>query len=240
MSSTPLRSLDPPGSSQLRGRFPRLAGDAVERARLRVVARPRAEATPRLPFVVLVSVLAVGGVVGLLLFNTSMQQSSFAASALESQARTLDAREQELRSQLETLRNPQRLARTAASRGMVIPAAPCFLPLGGAPVEGVCTPASPEDAMPVEPPPIARPAALDPPPVRAPRSGSEPSRPAADRARNQPRNQPGTAAARDTGARDGRGEARRGGGEGRNGSQSQESQQNQQSQQSQQSQRPAR
>ncbi|GAA4694192.1 hypothetical protein [Nocardioides nanhaiensis] len=229
MSSSPLRSLDPPGSAQLRGRLPRLAGDAVERARLRVVARPARAATPRLPFVVLVSMLLVGGVVGLLLFNTSMQQASFAASSLEQQARTLDAREQELRSQLEGLRDPQRLARTAARRGMVIPAAPCFLPLGGAPVEGVCTPASPEDALPVEPPPIARPAAFDPPPVRAP-----------DAASTTPPAPSGTRAP-ESRVRDGRGDAREGARDGRNRSQqSQQPRANQQSQQNQQSQRPAR
>lgn len=233
MSSSPLRSLDPPGSAQLRGRLPRLAGDAVERARLRVVARPARAASPRLPFVVLVSMLLVGGVVGLLLFNTSMQQASFAASSLEQQARTLDAREQELRSQLEGMRNPQRLARTAARRGMVIPPAPCFLPLGGAPVEGVCTPASAQDALPVEPPPIARPAAFDPPPVRAPAATSTTTR-----------TPDGGTGARDTRAGDGRGGASGGARDGRNESQqSQQPQQprvNQQNQQSQQNQRPAR
>jgi len=227
MSSSPLRSLDPPGSAQLRGRLPRLAGDAVERARLRVVARPARAASPRLPFVVLVSMLLVGGVVGLLLFNTSMQQASFAASSLEQQARTLDAREQELRSQLEGMRNPQRLARTAARRGMVIPPTPCFLPLGGAPVEGVCTPASPEDALPVEPPPVARPAAFDPPPVRAP---------AAPRTRTPSEDGP-----RESGTRDGRGGAREGAREGRKRSQqsqqpraNQQTRANQQNQQTQQ------
>ena len=45
----------------------------------------------RVPFVTLVSLLLLGGVVGLLLFNTSMQQASFAATSLEGQASTLDA-----------------------------------------------------------------------------------------------------------------------------------------------------
>ena len=78
---------------QLRSRLPRLAEAAVERARLTVVPRRRTRA-PRVPFVTLVSTLLLGGVVGLLLFNTSMQQASFAATALEEQATNLSAREQ--------------------------------------------------------------------------------------------------------------------------------------------------
>ena len=79
---------------------PRLAEAAVDRARLTVVPRVRARA-PRVPFVTLVSLVLLGGVVGLLMFNTSMQQASFAATALEDQAATLTAREQTLRMELE-------------------------------------------------------------------------------------------------------------------------------------------
>ena len=57
--------------TQARTRVPRFAEAAVERARLTVVPR-RATRAPKVPFVALVSLLLVGGVVGLLLFNTSM------------------------------------------------------------------------------------------------------------------------------------------------------------------------
>ena len=50
------------------------------------------------------SLLMLGGVIGLLLFNTSMQQASFAATALESQATNLAARQQTLEMELERLR----------------------------------------------------------------------------------------------------------------------------------------
>ena len=63
---------------QLRERLPRLAEDAVARARLTVVPRRRVRAA-RMPFVTLVSLILLGGVVGLLCFNTQMQQASFAA-----------------------------------------------------------------------------------------------------------------------------------------------------------------
>jgi len=62
----------------------------LERARLTVVPS-RAEAAPRAPFVVLVVLLLAGGVAGLLAFNTSMQQASFKATALEQQAAALAA-----------------------------------------------------------------------------------------------------------------------------------------------------
>ena len=73
----------------------------------------------RVPFVTLVSLLLLGGVVGLLLFNTSMQQASFAATSLEGQATALDGREQTLRMELDVLRNPQRVAEQAQKQGMV-------------------------------------------------------------------------------------------------------------------------
>ena len=108
---------------QLRSRLPRLAEAAVERARLTVVPRRRTRA-PRVPFVTLVSLLLLGGVVGLLLFNTSMQQASFAATALEQQATNLSAREQTLQMELERLRDPQRIAEAAKRQGMVIAGRP--------------------------------------------------------------------------------------------------------------------
>ena len=57
-----------------------VAEAAVERARLTVVPRARTRAA-RVPFVSLVTLLLLGGVVGLLLFNTSMQQSSWPSAA---------------------------------------------------------------------------------------------------------------------------------------------------------------
>ena len=85
-----------------------------------------------MPFVTLVSLLLLGGVVGLLLFNTSMQQASFAATALEEQATSLTAREQTLQMELERLRDPQRVAEARKQLGMVPARAPAFLDLGPA------------------------------------------------------------------------------------------------------------
>lgn len=149
---------------QPRTRVTRLAQEAVDKARLTVVPRVRSRA-PRVPFVTLVSLVLVGGIVGLLLFNTSMQQASFSASSLQSEADTLAAREQTLRMELDELRNPQRVAQEAQQMGMVIPAAPVFLDLRTGKTSGVRTPSTPANAIQLLPPVPPKPAILAPPPT---------------------------------------------------------------------------
>jgi cell division protein FtsB len=149
---------------QPRTRVTRIAQEAVDRARLTVVPRVRTRA-PRVPFVMLVSLVLVGGIVGLLLFNTSMQQASFAASSLETQADTLAAREQTLRMELDELRDPQRVATQAQAMGMVIPSAPVFLDLESGTTSGVRTPATRENAVQLQPPAPVMPADLAPEPI---------------------------------------------------------------------------
>lgn len=147
-----------------RSRVPRIAEAAVERARLTVVPRGRTRAA-RVPFVTLVSLLLIGGVAGLLLFNTSMQQASFTATAMETQARMLDAREQSLQMHLEKLRDPQRVAVEARSIGMVPPSSPAFLRLSDGQVLGNPAPAVAEDAIRVVPLPTLKPKNLRPDPI---------------------------------------------------------------------------
>lgn len=150
-------------AAQIRSRMPRIAEVAVEKARLTVVPRRRTRAS-RMPFVALVSMVLLGGVVGLLLFNTSMQQASFAATALEGQATTLSARQQALEMDLDRLRNPQRVADAAVRLGMVQAGNPAFLELGtgevtGEPSVGGTTP------LRINPLPPKKPALLDPAPT---------------------------------------------------------------------------
>jgi cell division protein FtsB len=146
-----------------RARVQRIAEAAVERARLTVVPRVRARA-PRVPFVTLVSLLLLGGVVGLLMFNTSMQQSAFAATALEQQAADLSSREQTLQMELEVLRDPQVVAEKARALGMVDGGPPAFLKTDGT-VSGVPVPATLENRVDILPPPVRKPKALDPDPI---------------------------------------------------------------------------
>ena len=153
---------------QLRSRMPKvgrgMAEAAVERARLTVVPRRRTRAA-RMPFVMLVSMVLLGGVIGLLLFNTSMQQASFAASALEQQASTLTAREQTLKMELEMLRNPQRVAEQARRLGKVPAPNPAFLDLQSGKVLGQPATATRLNGLRIQPQPPALPAALQRRPI---------------------------------------------------------------------------
>ena len=147
----------------LRSRVPRLAEAALERARLTVVPKRKRRRSSPVPFLVLVSMLAVGGVVGLLLFNTSMQQASFAATDLQQQADTLEARQQGLQMELSRLRDPQTIALKAQRMGMVLPTSPAVLDLRNGKVVGDPTPATGLDPLRLLPPPPAKPAELNPP-----------------------------------------------------------------------------
>ena len=147
---------------QVRTRIPRIAEAAVERARLTVVPRRRRPAA-KMPFLALVTMVLLGGVVGLLLFNTSMQQASFATTALQQQADTLAARQQSLQMDLDRLRDPQRIAMSAKRLGMVQACTPAFLRLGTNKVTGQpCTDTS-GTPLRINPLPPRKPAVLTPP-----------------------------------------------------------------------------
>lgn len=144
-------------------RVPRFADAALTRARLSLVGPSRSE-TPLAPFVVLLFVLLVGGVAGLLAFNTSMQQASFKATGLEKQASALSAQQQSLQIDLANLDDPQALAVRAKALGMVTPADPAFIRLSDGRVLGDPQPATPDGAMRINPLPAAKPKVLAPAP----------------------------------------------------------------------------
>ncbi len=148
---------------QLRDRLPRLAEEAVEKARLTVVPRRRVRAA-RMPFVTLVSLVLLGGVVGLLCFNTQMQQASFAATSLETQADNLTAREQTLHQELQDLRSPQHLATLAQQAGMVVPQSSCTVRLAAGTTEPGCAAATGDNTPPLLARPLKKPAVIDPKP----------------------------------------------------------------------------
>ena len=145
-------------------RLPRIADYAVERARLTVVPRSHSPAS-RMPFMILVALVLLGGVVGLLLFNTSMQQASFKATALETQAQRLHAKEQSLKMELDQLRDPQLVASRAQALGMVPLVNPAFIRLSDGEVLGNPVPASSLDGQRLTPLPSRKPAELRLPPV---------------------------------------------------------------------------
>ncbi len=151
-----------PARAGIRTRVPRFAEAAVERARLTVVPPRRLATTQaaRTPFTVLVLMMLAGGVVGLLMFNTNMQQASFKATALQNQVNVLTAEEQSLDLELDRLRDPQRLAITAKALGMVAPAQPAFVRLSDGQVLGQPTPATGNDAVRINPLPSVKPESL--------------------------------------------------------------------------------
>ncbi|WP_372733303.1 hypothetical protein [Nocardioides sp.] len=157
---------------------------AVVRARLTVVPR-RPVSAPRLPFVTLVSLVLLGGIVGLLCFNTQMQQASFAAATLEERAANLTARQQTLEGELEELRDPQHLAVVAGRAGMVAPQNACTLRLGGGADVAACTVAVRGNTPSPHAPVPRKPRALDPAPVvvtvSAAPAGNAEFEPASDR-----------------------------------------------------------
>lgn len=149
-------------------RLPRFAEEAVERARLTVVPRRR-PAPPRVPFAILVGLVLLGGVVGLLMFNTHMQQNSFAVTAQQARASQLHAREQQLRLELDRLRDPQALAVAARRLGMLPPDSPAFLDLDTGRITGTAAPATGLNDFRFTAPDAVKPAALDPDPIVLPR-----------------------------------------------------------------------
>ena len=87
------------------------------RQRLALVPATGRSSASRTPFVVFMVVLLIGGVVGLLAFNTEMQQRSFAASKLQREATALVAKRQQLKMSLQELNSPQHLADAGADVG---------------------------------------------------------------------------------------------------------------------------
>ncbi len=147
----------------------------VESARVsdRLVLVPhRSVPAPRTPFVALMVTLLALGVVGLLMFNTQMQQRSFAITRLQKQAVALDATVQQLRTRQQTLQDPQHLAAAAKALGMVVPPNPAFIHLGSGRLSGVPVITSMGDGMQIRQSPTPKPAHLNPPPkiVRVPAS----------------------------------------------------------------------
>ena len=105
------------------------------RSRLRAVSAPAAKQRSS-AFTVMLVLLLGGGLVGLLLLNTTMQRSAFELEALREQAASLSVRGQVLDLQVERLRSPDRLARAATDLGMVPVPAPAFVRLSDGQVIG--------------------------------------------------------------------------------------------------------
>jgi Tfp pilus assembly protein PilN len=95
-----------------------VARTGASRPGLRLLPGGRTTA-PRAPFVVLVLLVLGVGLVGLLLLNTSLQQSSFELRELEQQSQLLRDRHAEVSRLVAQQASPEELARQAEDLGMV-------------------------------------------------------------------------------------------------------------------------
>ena len=128
-----------------------LAQNAPRRAPVRTPQQPRRNlrvvparrpGSPRAPFVLLVVALLAGGLIGLLLLNTSMQNGAFELAELEKKAETLQSKHAQLALEVEQRSTPAALAEQASGLGMVPNANPVFLRLPDGTVVGDPVPAS--------------------------------------------------------------------------------------------------
>lgn len=133
-------------AAQIRARLPRLHDAASLRERLALVP-PRMSEAPRTPFVALLCGLLAAGVVGLLMFNTHMQQGAFVGRSLQKQADQLAAQQQQLTMELQRLGDPQQVAARAQGLGMVPAPQPVFLNSATGQVIGVPKPATAKDGL---------------------------------------------------------------------------------------------
>ena len=110
--------------------------------RLRVVrapARPRA----RVPFGLMCVGILAAALVGVLLLNTSMAQTSFTIQERQVRLAQLSELEQDLNGRLEAAASPQVLAERAVAEGMVSAPPPAFLDLASGTIVGSSVAAGP-------------------------------------------------------------------------------------------------
>ena len=127
----------PWGTSPSRSRSPRPA--PPRGPQLQVVPRTARAGANR--FLVLVAGLLIGGLIGLLLLNLSMQKGAFELAAIESQTETLRTQEQELSYEMQRLGSTDHLKRRATNLGMVHYPNPVFLNLADGSIIGDPVPA---------------------------------------------------------------------------------------------------
>jgi hypothetical protein len=106
------------------------------------VAPPLPVMVPRAPFIALILVLVVGGVLGILVLNTKINENAFRLHDLQQRQATLDQRQQELEQLLADYESPNNLAAAACKLGQVPAGAPAFILLPVGRVIGEPEPAS--------------------------------------------------------------------------------------------------
>jgi hypothetical protein len=105
------------------------------------VAPPPPVAAPRAPFVALVLLVVVAGVLGILMINTKTNENAFRLDELQKQQTSLDLKEQQLKQEIARNEDPGNLTAQARRLGLVDPGPPAFIRLPDGKVIGVPKPA---------------------------------------------------------------------------------------------------
>lgn len=109
--------------------------------RLRV-APPAPISMPRAPFVAMLLVVVIAGVVGILVLNTKINENAFRLDALQQNQQKLDRTEDQMNRRLADFGSPSNLAASARRLGLVPADSPAFIKLPDGKVLGVPRPAS--------------------------------------------------------------------------------------------------
>jgi hypothetical protein len=110
-------------------------------------APPMPVAGPRVPFVALILVVVVGGVLGILMLNTKVNENTFRLHDLQQRQSELDLQEQRLNQQIADYESPGNLAANARRLGLVPAGAPAFIRLPDGRLIGVPQPAGGEPSI---------------------------------------------------------------------------------------------
>ncbi|HEY8475123.1 MAG TPA: hypothetical protein VIL37_21225 [Natronosporangium sp.] len=85
----------------------------------RTTKPPPPVAVPRTPFVVLVLLVVIGGVLGILLLNTKINENAFTLHELRQEQAELDQRQQRLEQEIAQARSTTQLEAAARRLGLV-------------------------------------------------------------------------------------------------------------------------
>lgn len=111
------------------------------------VAPPMPVSVPRTPFILLLLLVVVGGVLGILLVNTKVNENAFQMQTLEREQEELDRQEQDLKQQIANYEAPNNLAAEARRLGLVPADSPAFIRLPDGRIIGVPRPAGGEPSI---------------------------------------------------------------------------------------------
>jgi hypothetical protein len=126
-----------------------LAAPAMEPVEPAVGSRPRLRlappipvAAPRTPFVLLIVLIVVAGVIGILVLNTKINEDSIELDNLRKEQAALNQKEQQLNQVIAEAESPNSLAAAAKMLGLVPADAPAYIRLPDGQIIGVPRPAS--------------------------------------------------------------------------------------------------